>query len=175
MTASGGKAGFLAEAAIPAALVRPTRAVTQGIGLTARGPTRMRAAGLSGEGQGTMEGGWRFPWGGVLRVATIVGVMIGALMSYPVWNHHDTHLDSPIFADATAAERWTRHQHLSGPAAACVPASVVSRTVTLAEDEGFYTIYKCNTRTIYWKIAALFLAPFAAVIVLAKLAFRRRG
>lgn len=110
-----------------------------------------------------------------MRVAAIVGAFIFAVMSYPIWRHHNVRLESPVFATAAAAATWTKQQASKGPGSACVPASIDSKTTALAEEEGFFVLYKCNTPTVYAKLAGLFLVPFAIVVLLARLAFRKRG
>ena len=120
-----------------------------------------------------MDHRWTFPWRGVARIGLIVSTFVFAVLFYPVWNHHDVRLESPVFSTAAGAAAWIRQQPVKGPAHTCVPATVDTKTVTLAEEEGIFVLYKCNTSTIYTKFAALFIVPFAIVILLAILAFRR--
>ncbi|MCA3255048.1 MAG: hypothetical protein INF91_05480 [Alphaproteobacteria bacterium] len=95
-----------------------------------------------------------------LRVALVVGT----LASIVIVNKHDFHATSPLFATREAAVGWEARLK-AGPAARCLPDSVIDKTTATTMKPGWFVRFECHTSVLYEQIAVAYLFPFIAVLL----------
>lgn len=93
-----------------------------------------------------------------------VALVVGTLASIVILNKHDFHATSPLFGTRTAAVAWEGRLK-AGPAAQCLPDSIIDKTTATTMEPGWFVRFECHTPVLYRQIAFAYLFPFVAVLL----------
>jgi hypothetical protein len=107
----------------------------------------------------------------MVKVSLAFSVFLGTISLYPALHRHNFKQESPIFATSAQAHRWVDRLQ-AGPASHCLPHSIDTQFVGLAQDEGWFATFRCNTPQIYWRIATIYIGIALGVFAVIAMALR---
>lgn len=104
--------------------------------------------------------------GSAFGAAFVVSAIIGTVVMFPAWLHHDIKLDSPVYATEAEANAWVRRFE-AGAGAACIKWSVSTQIIDEGFNAGWYARYRCNTQHAVVRVGMGYAIPALLVLILA--------
>ncbi len=111
--------------------------------------------------------------GSAAMAAFLASLLIGTIVMFPAWSHHDVRVDSPILAGRAQANAWLRAFE-AGEGVRCLNWSVETKVIEQAYDGGTFVQFRCNTERALVRVALGYAVPAVVVLVLAFLLAPRR-
>lgn len=100
-------------------------------------------------------------------------LIIGTMLAFPLWMHHDVREESPMFRTEAQAQAWVEALE-RGEAETCIESTRDKKVIEQAYDGGWFVEYACNTPRSYVRLALGYAIPALLVFMLAALSAPRR-
>lgn len=101
-----------------------------------------------------------------IGTAIFVSAIVGSVLIYPLWQHHDVQQDSPSFATEAEARGWLRRFEAEGEGAKCLDWAREAKVIDEGYSGGWFVTYRCNSDRALVRVAIGYLVPFALVLLL---------
>lgn len=105
----------------------------------------------------------------LIEVAIATSLFSLLIVGPPLWLHHNIYRESPSFPARAQADRWLANAWAQD-GASCIPASTTAKVVAISTGGGWYGRLACDTRVIWWKLAAVAVAAALGGVITVLLA-----